>query len=101
MVIMVLSGKTSDGIRGSLVPKNVRMINCVFYLKPSPALEAPGHGHQLDQTHGCKTWAYPTNTVLATVAFLLLLDASLLSQMDITHYSQLLTLQHSTKLFLS
>ena len=32
------------------------------------------------------------------IAFLLLLDASLLSQADITHYSQLLTRQHSTKL---
>ena len=38
------------------------------------------------------------STVLATVAFLLLLDTSLLSQAGITHYSQLLTLQHSTKL---
>ena len=37
------------------------------------------------------------STVLATVAFLLLLDTSLLSQAGITHYSQLLTLQHSTK----
>ena len=45
-----------------------------------------------------KTWAYPMNTVLATVAFLLLLDTSLLSQGGITHYSQQLTLQHSTKL---
>ena len=32
------------------------------------------------------------------IAFLLLLDASLLSQADITHYSQLLIRQHSTKL---
>ena len=45
-----------------------------------------------------KTWAYTVSTVLATVAFLLLLDTSLLSQAGITHYSQLLTLQHSTKL---
>ena len=42
----------------------------------------------------------PMSTVLATVAFLLLLDTSLLSQASITHYSQLLTLQHSTKLLL-
>ena len=35
---------------------------------------------------------------MATVAFLLLLDTSLLSQAGITHYSQLLTLQHSTEL---
>ena len=34
-------------------------------------------------------------------AFLLLLDASLLSQADVTHYSQLLTLQHSTVFFFS
>ena len=45
--------------------------------------------------------AKPTHRiVLATVAFLLLLDASWLSQAGITHYSQLLTLQHSTKLLL-
>ena len=50
------------------------------------------------QTDISETWAYPTNTVLATVAFVLLLDASLLSQASITHYSQQLTLQHSTKL---
>ena len=41
----------------------------------------------------------PNSTVLATVAFLLLLDTSLLSQAGTTHYSQILTLQHSTKLF--
>ena len=34
------------------------------------------------------------------MAFLLLLDTGLLSHAGITHYSQLLTLQHSTKLFL-
>ena len=38
------------------------------------------------------------STVLATVAFLLLLHTSLLSQAGIMHYSQQLTLQHSTKL---
>ena len=36
--------------------------------------------------------------VLATVAFLLPLHTNLLSQAGITHYSQLLILQHSTKL---
>ena len=45
-----------------------------------------------------KAQPYSTNTVLATVAFVLLLDASLLPQASITHYSQQLTLQHSTKL---
>ena len=35
---------------------------------------------------------------MATVAFLLLLDTSLLSQGGTMHYSQQLTLQHSTKL---
>ena len=32
-----------------------------------------------------KTWAYPVSTVLATVAFLLLLDTSLLSHAGIMH----------------
>ena len=41
---------------------------------------------QLGLAHGCETWAYPTNTLLATVAFLLLLDTNLLSQAGITHY---------------
>ena len=45
-----------------------------------------------------ETWAYLMSTVSATVAFLLLLDTTLLSQAGITHYSQQLTLQHSTKL---
>ena len=43
---------------------------------------------------------YPTNTFSATVAFLLLPDTNLLPQAGITHCSQLLTRQHSTKLFL-
>ena len=34
-------------------------------------------------------WAYPTNTDLDIVAFLLLLDTSLLSQAGISYYSQL------------
>ena len=67
-------------------------------LKPSPALEAPGHDHLLGLAYDRKTWACPMSTVLATVAFLLLLDTSLLSQAGTSHYSQLLTLQHSTKL---
>ena len=56
--------------------------------KPSPALEAPGHSNLLGLAYDRKTWAYPMSTVLATVAFLLLLDTSLLSQAGITHYSQ-------------
>ena len=40
----------------------------------------------------------PDECSLATVAFLLLLDASLLSQGGLMHYSQQLTPQHSTKL---
>ena len=67
-------------------------------LKPSPALEAPGHNHLLGLAYHRKTSACPMSTVLATVAFLLLLDTSLLSQAGTTHYSQLQTLQHSTKL---
>ena len=51
-------------------------IYCAFYLKPSPELEAPGHGHLLSLAYDRKTWAYPVSTVLATVAFLLLLDTS-------------------------
>ena len=55
----------------------------------------PAHGHLRIRS---QTWAYPMSTVLATVAFLLLLDTSLLSQAGIMHYSQQLTLQHCTKL---
>ena len=40
----------------------------------------------------------PDEYSLATVAFLLLVDASLLSQGGFMHYSQQLTLQHSTNL---
>ena len=49
-------------------------------------------------TYNHKSWAYPMSTVLAPVAFLLLLDTSLLSQGGFMHYSQQLTRQHSTKL---
>ena len=73
-------------------------VNCIFQLKPSPVLQALGHCHQLGLAYGRKTWAYPMNTLFATVAFLLLLDTNLLPQTGITHYSQLPTLQHSTKL---
>ena len=43
--------------------------------------------------YGCETWAYPTNTVLATVAFLWLLDINLLSWAGITTHSYM-TQQH-------
>ena len=59
------------------------MVNYVFQLKPSPAIQAPGYCHQLGLAYG------PTNTLSATVAFLLLPDANLLPQAGITHYSQL------------
>ena len=59
-------------------------INCIFWLKPSPALKASGH--QLGLVYGHETWAYPTNTALATTAFLLLLDTNLLSEADITSW---------------
>ena len=59
-------------------------INCIFWLKPSPALKASGH--QLGLVYGHETWAYPTNTGLATMAFLLLLDTNLLSEADITSW---------------
>ena len=69
-------------------------------VKAQPAPQAPGHCHQLGLAYGRETWVYPTNTLLATVAFLLLPDTNLLPQTGITHYSQLLTRQHSTKLLL-
>ena len=74
----------------------VPTIYCAFQLKPSPTLEALGHGHLLGLAYDRKTWAYPMSTVLATVAFLPLLDTSLLSKGD---YSQQLTLQRSTFFF--
>ena len=55
---------------------------------------------QLGLAYSRETWVYPTNTLSATVAFLLLPDTNLLPQAGITHYSQLLTRQHSTKLLL-
>ena len=64
----------------------VPTIFCTFQLKPSPALQALGHGHLLRLAYNCKTWAYTMIMVLATVAFLLLLDTSLLSQAGIMHY---------------
>ena len=69
-------------------------------VKAQPAPQAPGHCHQLGLAYGRETWVYPANTLSATVAFLLLLDTNLLPQVAITHYSQLLTQQHSTKLLL-
>ena len=69
-------------------------------VKAQPAPQAPGHCHQLGSAYGRETWVYPTNTLSATVAFLLLSDTNLLPQAGITHYSQLLTRQHSTKLLL-
>ena len=81
----------------SLLHCNNNSISCIL-VKPSPALEALGHGHLLGLAYDRKTWAYPVSTVLATVAFLLILHTSLLSQVGITHYSHRLTLQHSTKL---
>ena len=69
-------------------------------VKAQPAPQAPGHCHQLGLAYSCETWVYPTNTLSATVAFLLLPDTNLLPQAGITHYSQLLTRQHYTKLLL-
>ena len=64
-------------------------------VKAQTVLNAPGHGYLLGLAYDRKTWAYSANTLLATVAFLLSLHTNLLSQAG---YSQLLTLQHSTKL---
>ena len=69
-------------------------------VKAQPAPQVPGNCHQLGLAYGCETWVYPTNTLSATVAFLLLPDTNLLPQVAITHYSQLLTRQHPNKLFL-
>ena len=69
-------------------------------VKAQPAPQAPGHCHQLGLAYGRETWAYPTNTLSATVAILLLPDTNLLPQGGITHYSQLLTRQDSSKLLL-
>ena len=69
-------------------------------VKAQPAPQAPGHCHQLGLACSRETWIYPMNTLSATVAFLLLSDTNLLPQAGITHYSQLLTRQHSTKLLL-
>ena len=76
-------------------------VNCAFHaVKAQPASQAPGHCHQLGLAYGRETWVYPTNTLSAAVAFLLLPDTNLLPQAGITHYSQLLTRQHSTKFLL-
>ena len=69
-------------------------------VKAQPAPQAPGNCHQLGFAYSRETWVYPTNTLSATVAFLLLPDTNLLPQAGITHYSQLLTRKHSTKLLL-
>ena len=68
-------------------------------VKAQPSTRSTGHGHLLGLAYNRKTWAYPMSTVLATVAFQLLVDTSLLSQGGFMHYSQQLTLQHSTKLY--
>ena len=60
----------------------------ILVKKPSPALQAPGHCHQLGLAYGHETWVYPTNTLSASVAFLLLPDTNLFPQAGIIHYSQ-------------
>ena len=44
---------------------------CIL-VKAQPAPQAPGHCHQLGLVYGRETWVYPTNTLSATVTFLLL-----------------------------
>ena len=65
---------------------------CIL-VKAQPAPQAPGHCHQLGLAYGCEAWVYPTDTLSATVAFLLLPDTNLLPQGGITYYSQLPTQQ--------
>ena len=73
--------------------KNNGMLSFLF--------QPEGFGRWWESRRMVQTWACPMSTVLATVAFkfLLLLDTSLLSQAGTAHYSQLLTLQHSTFLY--
>ena len=52
----------------------------------------------LGLAYGRETWLYPTNTLSATVAFLLLPDTNLLPQAGITHYSHAATRLDSTLL---
>ena len=50
-----------------------QMEACIASPTSPPYVGKPslGHGHLLGLAYNHKTWAYPTNTVLATVAFLL------------------------------
>ena len=56
-------------------------------VKAQPAPQAPGHCHQLGLAYGRETWVYPTNTLSATVAFLLLPYTNLLPQAGNTTHS--------------
>jgi len=38
-------------------------VNCVFQLKPSPALQAPGHCHQVDLAYSHETQQRPTQQI--------------------------------------
>ena len=70
-------------------------INCVFWLikaQPSTQSTWPRSPTRL----GIRPRDLGLLNKYILVAFLLLLDTTLLSQAGITHYSQLLTLQHST-----
>ena len=75
-------------------------INCVFQLKPSPALEAPGHGHVLGLAYGAKPGPTQLIQSWATATFLLPLHKNLLSQAgsSTTPTHSYMTLHHSTKL---
>ena len=76
-------------------------VNCVFWLKPSlhPKHLITVTNYRLGIRPRDLAWVYVMNTLSATVAFLMLLpDTNLLPQAGITHYSQLLTRQHSFKL---
>ena len=72
-----------------------------WYSSESPALDAPGPDLQLGLAYGHEMWAYPMNTVLTTVAFLLLLDTNLCSPAAITHYSQLHDTTPPTKIIVT
>ena len=67
-------------------------------VKAQAAPQAPGHCHQLGLAYSRETWVYPTNTLSATVAFLLLPDTKLL-QATRRHHS-LLTGTDTTALLL-
>ena len=65
-----------DGLLRSNLPLGDSLLRGAGYFVTPP--QAPGHCHQLGLAYGRETWVYLTNTLSATVAFLLLPDTNLL-----------------------